>query len=69
MELNRIRVVLAEKNIRQNQLAEMVGKNKNTIARICRNESQPTLAHLFEIANALDVDVRDLLVSNKRSDE
>ena len=69
MEYNRIRVVLAEKNVRQNQLAEMVGKNKNTIARICRNESQPTVAHLYEIADALQVDVRDLLVPNKYANE
>ncbi len=62
-------MVLAEKQIKQKDLAEMVGKRENTINRICGNKSQPTLAHLYEIADALQVDVRDLLVPNKFAHE
>lgn len=69
MEMNRIRVVLAEKRIKQKDLAAMVDKSVTTIARICRNESQPTLAHLYQIADALQVDARDLLVPNQYADE
>lgn len=65
IRINRIKVVLAEKEIAHKELAEMVGKTPNTITRICNNESQPTLSLLREIALALDVDIRDLLVSTK----
>ena len=67
--MNRIKVVLAEKQIKQKDLAKVLNKNVNTIARICGNKSQPTLAHLYKIADALRVDVRDLLVPNKYANE
>ena len=69
MDMNRIKVVLAEKQIKQKELAELTGKNVNTISRICKNESQPTIGHLFEIADALQVDVRELLAPNKFANE
>lgn len=56
---------MAEKEVSQKQLAEMVGKAPNTITRICNNDSQPTLKLLREIALALDVDIRELLVRTK----
>jgi transcriptional regulator with XRE-family HTH domain len=65
IKINRLKVVLAEKEISQKQLAEMVGKAPNTITRICNNDSQPTLKLLREIALALDVDIRNLLVPTK----
>lgn len=65
LKINRIKAVLAEKNIQQKDLAQMVGKAPNTITRICNNESQPTLGLLYEIAKALDIDIRELLVPTK----
>lgn len=65
LEINRIRVVLAEKNISQKNLAKMVNKAPGTITRICNNKSQPTLKLLREIALALDVDITELLVHTK----
>lgn len=62
IKINRIKVVLAEKEISQKDLAKMVGKVPNTITRICNNESQPTLRLLYEIAIALKVDIRELLI-------
>jgi putative transcriptional regulator len=62
VNINRLRVVLAEKEITQKALAEMVGVSKTTISQICTNSSQPTLALLRDIAIALNVDIRDLLV-------
>ncbi|MBV8256068.1 MAG: helix-turn-helix transcriptional regulator [Chitinophaga sp.] len=61
LKLNRIKVVLAEKDIDQVALAKMVGKNFNTIWRICNNATQPSLTLLFKIAIALNVNVSDLL--------
>ncbi|WP_211323811.1 helix-turn-helix transcriptional regulator [Chitinophaga dinghuensis] len=65
LKLNRIKVVLAEKEIEQKVLAGMVKRDYNTINRICNNTSQPTLKLLYQIALALDVSVCDLLVDSK----
>ena len=63
--LNRIKVLLAEKNIKQIDLAEAIGKSANTVASFCNNKSQPRVADLKKIADYLDVDIRELLVSTK----
>jgi putative transcriptional regulator len=68
IEINRLRVVLAEKNMSQKELAHLVGNSPQSITRMCSNKSQPTLRMLWKIAVALDVDVRDLLNSNKKRD-
>jgi putative transcriptional regulator len=60
--INRLRIVLAEKEITQKELAQMVDVSVTTISRICTNDSQPSLSLLLEIALALNVDIRDLLV-------
>ena len=63
--LNRIKSILADKGKTNIWLAEQLGKNKTTVSKWCTNDQQPTLDTLFDIANVLNVDVRDLLVSNK----
>jgi putative transcriptional regulator len=63
--LNRIKSVLADKGKTNIWLAEQLGKNKTTISKWCTNDQQPTLDTLFDIADALNIDVRDLLVPNK----
>jgi len=65
IKINRLKVVLAEKDVTQRELAKRVNKTPNTITRICNNESQPTLKLLREISLALDVDIRDLLLPTK----
>ena len=64
-QINRIRVVLAEKDRTNKWLAEKVDKNRTTVSRWCTNDMQPSLETLVEIAEALDVDVKDLLHSTK----
>ena len=63
--LNRIKVVLVEKQKTNRWLAEQMGKSENTISRWCSNKSQPSIAQLQEIANLLDVDVRNLIMPTK----
>jgi putative transcriptional regulator len=63
--LNRIKAVLAEKGKTNIWLADALEKNKTTVSKWCTNDVQPTMATLFDIADALDVDVRELLNSNK----
>ena len=65
MELNRLKVVLVEQKRTGKWLAEKLGKNEATVSRWCTNESQPSLETLFAIAKALNVDVRELLMSTK----
>ncbi|TRX61876.1 helix-turn-helix transcriptional regulator [Fulvivirga sp. M361] len=64
-QINRIRVVLAEKDRTNKWLSEKVGKNRTTVSRWCTNDMQPSLETLVEIAEALDIDVRELLISTK----
>lgn len=63
-KLNRIKAVLAEKAKTNLWLAEKLGVNKTTVSKWCTNVVQPTAENLFAIADALKVDVRELLVSN-----
>ena len=46
-------------------LATRVGKNKATVSRWCSNKMQPSLDTLVRISELLDIDVKDLIVSNK----
>lgn len=62
---NRIKAVLAEKDRTNNWLAEKLGMNRTTVSKWCRNEMQPRIETLFQIAEALEVDVRELLVSTR----
>ncbi|QMU64196.1 MAG: helix-turn-helix domain-containing protein [Flavobacteriaceae bacterium] len=63
---NRIRVVLAEQDRTNKWLAEKVGKNRTTVSRWCTNDMQPSIETLAEIAEILDVDIRELLLPTKK---
>ena len=60
-QLNRIKVVLADKQRTNKWLAEQLGKDKTTISKWCTNSSQPDLAGLIKIAKLLEVEVTELL--------
>jgi len=60
-QLNRIKIVLAEKNKTARWLSQQVGKNACSVSRWCTNASQPDLETLFRIAELLNVDVRELI--------
>lgn len=63
---NRIRVVLAEQDRTNKWLAEKVGKNRTTVSRWCTNDMQPSIETLAEIAEILDIDIRELLLPTKK---
>lgn len=63
--MNRIKEVLDAKGIKQTWLSEKLGKSYNMVNSYAQNRSQPSLEILNEIAEILDVDVKDLVVSNK----
>jgi len=60
-DLNRIKVVLAEKKRTGKWLALQLGKNTATVSKWCTNTNQPDLQTLAKIAEVLGVDKRDLL--------
>ncbi len=64
--INRLKVVLAEKNVSNKWLAEKLKKNEATISRWCTNDVQPPLTTLVEIAEVLNVDVTDLLKNKQK---
>ena len=63
--INRIKAVLAEKQLTSKWLAEEIGKSENTISKWCSNMVQPPLKVLLEIATLLSIDIRELLISTK----
>ena len=60
-DLNRIKVVLAEKKRTNKWLAEQLGVDPATVSKGCTNSAQPNLENLMEIAKVLDIDVKELL--------
>ena len=64
--MNRIKEVLQEKGIKQTWLAEKLGKSFNIVNDYCNNRRQPSLEKLNVISKILDVDVIELIVSNKK---
>ena len=62
-DINRLKVVLAEKKRTNKWLAEQLGKDKGTVSKWCTNTLQPNLETLRQIAICLEVDIKDLLWS------
>ena len=65
-DINRMKVVLAEKKRTNKWLAEQLGKDPGTVSNWCTNTMQPNLEMLVKIAECLDVYVKDLLWSIKQ---
>ena len=63
-DINRLKVVLAERKKTNKWLAEQLGKDPATVSKWCTNTSQSGLETLLEIAKCLNVDVKDLLWSS-----
>jgi putative transcriptional regulator len=63
-KINRLKVVLAEKDLTNKWLAEQLGRNVTTVSKWCTNDNQPNLETLLQIARLLKVEVQDLLVKD-----
>ena len=57
-DLNRLKVVLADKKRTNKWLAE---QDPATISKWCTNNAQPNLENLVEIAKVLEVDINELI--------
>lgn len=61
-DINRLKVVLAEKKRTNKWLAEQMGVNPTTVSKWCTNSSQPDLGNLLRIADLLEVDIKELFI-------
>ena len=59
--INRIKVMLVEKNRTSKWLAKEMGRDPATISKWCTNTAQTSLPQLMQIARLLEVDVRELI--------
>lgn len=65
MKINRLKVVLAEKEKTNKWLAEQLGKSDVSVSRWVTNEIQSSMETFLEIAKLLDVEVKELINSSK----
>ncbi len=65
VKLHRIKAVLADSGKQGKWLAQQLGKDPTTVSKWCTNTIQPDLKTLAEIAELLNVNIRELLVNTK----
>ena len=63
-DINRLKVVLAEKKHTNKWLCEQLNVNPSTVSKWCTNSSQPDIETLIKISKLLGVEMEELL--NKR---
>lgn len=61
---NRIKEALKTKGISQTELANRLGKTFNMVNLYASNKVQPPIPVLYQIADILKMDVRELLLPN-----
>ena len=63
--MNRIKEVLEQKGIKQIWLSEQLGKSYNMVNSYVQNRRQPSIECLYEIAEILNISVKELLVEHE----
>ncbi|MFT6827277.1 MAG: putative transcriptional regulator [Roseivirga sp.] len=63
--MNNIKIVLKDQGRSQAWLAEQIGKSYVVTTNYVNNKTQPSIPILYKIAEALEIDVRKLLVPSK----
>ena len=66
-DLNRLKVILAEKRKTNKWLAEQLGCAPTTVSKWCTNSSQPSLEMIERIAILLDIDYTELIRIDRKS--
>lgn len=61
---NRIRVILADKQITNRALADMLGVSEMTVSRWVTNKFQPSMSQFVEISKLMNIDIKDLIEVN-----
>ena len=60
-KLNRLKVVMAEKDLSNIWLSEKLGVSQATVSKWMTNSSQPNIEMLIKISKVLNVEVSELL--------
>jgi putative transcriptional regulator len=64
--VNQIKKILQEQGRSQVWLANSIGKSYVVVTNYCNNKTQPSILTLRKMAQALDIDVIELLQSTKK---
>jgi transcriptional regulator with XRE-family HTH domain len=67
MGILRLKELMAERGMSREELSNKAGVSMTTISNISTEKNFPTFQLLLQLAEALDVDVREMLVPTKRS--
>lgn len=68
-QINRLKVVLVEKQQSGKWLGEQLGKDPATISRWCNNHAQPSVETFTRIAELLEIDIKDLFNPTRQPDK
>jgi putative transcriptional regulator len=60
LRFNRLKIVLAEKNMSQKTLSEIADISQNSISKWCNNTHQPSIQLAFKLAKILEVEFSEL---------
>lgn len=66
MAVLRLKEIMKEKGVSREELARRVGVSKTTISNISTEKNYGTIPALLSIAEALDVDIREMFVPTKQ---
>ena len=59
--LNRLRVIIAEKNLTNKWLSAQLGVGQATVSKWVQNNAQPNLEMRIKISKILNVDINELI--------
>jgi len=63
VNLNRLRIVLAERNKTNRWLADQLGVTEGTVSKWATNTHQPSLETLYQVALLFKIDIHELIES------
>lgn len=60
-DINRLKILLAEKKKTNKWLCEQLGVNPTTVSKWCTNSSQPSLEMVLKLMEVLDADINQII--------
>lgn len=60
-DINRLKILLAEKKKTNKWLCEQLGVNPTTVSKWCTNSSQPSVSMVFKVMEVLDVNIDQVI--------
>lgn len=66
-DINRLKILLAEKKKTNKWLCEQLGVNPTTVSKWCTNSSQPSLEMVLKMMEVLDAGINQIINLPERS--